>query len=246
MKRLDLHAHAKFSRAATFDPGRLDRLLAVARRRRLDGFALTEHIHVPDYWPTMDRILGRFPYGNGMFTTPDRIAILSGAEVTCAERVDVVLLGDLVHLRRVDDRFSPQLSQGTYPSYDALMDAASGLPLLRIGVHMFRSGKHLLPLGDDRIRRLDALSVDDVNGDRIMDEAKRLGLPLSGGSDAHFVRQLGIKRILVDVPSLTFPALAQAIREGRTRPEAAPLADVVIVAGRFYKRWQRKVRRRLQ
>jgi hypothetical protein len=224
----------------------VDRLLAVARRRGLDGFALTEHIHVPDYWSTMERILGRFPYGDGTFTAPGGMVILSGAEVTCAERVDVVLLGNLVHLRRVDEAFTPRLSQGTYPPFDVLLDATAGLPLLRIGVHMFRNGKHLLPLGDSRVRRLDALSVDDVDDERTVAEAKRLGLPLSGGSDAHFVGQLGIKRILVDAPDLTFPALAEAIRQGRTRPESSPLADAFIVTARSIKRWQRKIRHLLR
>jgi hypothetical protein len=126
------------------------------------------------------------------------------------------------HPPQVHGALPPRLCQGSFLLFGDCLDITAGFPPLRLGVHTSRAGEHQLRPGDNDLRRLDALSVDDVSVDAIVAKAKRLGLPLTGGSDARFVWQLRAKRMLLDVPHVTFPALRAPGLQGGTQPEAGP------------------------
>ena len=92
--RADLHVHAKVCKAEEFSPQHFESIVERARRMGLSGFALTEHLR-------------RYTYRGGHFSVGEGFNVLTGAELTVAERVDIVLIGDIEQLGLFDRSFRP-------------------------------------------------------------------------------------------------------------------------------------------
>lgn len=93
--RADLHVHAKVCKAEEFSPQHFESIVERARRMGLSGFALTEHLHTGDYCAILGELLRRYTYRGGHFSVGEGFNVLTGAELTVAERVDIVLIGDI-------------------------------------------------------------------------------------------------------------------------------------------------------
>ena len=140
---VDLHVHSRLSKMFEFDAESVERLARLGRRRGLDGFALTEHIHAVNFWEMHEELSQRYPYRDGAYhlNELDGFAVLSGAEVTVQERVDFIVVGPIDQLRALDMAFSPRLSEWNHAPAVELLVAIGGLDLVAILAHPFRAGK---------------------------------------------------------------------------------------------------------
>jgi len=241
LKRIDLHTHAKISKLFDFEMRSVHQMVAQARRVGLDGVALVEHFHASNFWEVYE-ILGRtFAYADGVYRTESGFHILTGAELSLMDNgrpADLILLGTLAQLRRFNGRLARPATGGYRPALAEAVAVARETGIFVIGAHIFRPGKELAALG----RELAALDAIEANGkdfrkdERVYDAARRLGLPVVGGSDAHFWPQIGIKATLLPINEITQGRVTQAIREGLATVESLDYGPVAVQISGAYKR----------
>lgn len=241
MKRIDLHTHAKISKLFPFEVRSLHQMLSQAQRVGLDGMALVEHFHASKFWEVHDTLGRMFTYADGVYRTENGFHILTGAELSLIDQgrpADLILLGPVDRLRVFNGRLSRPATGGYKPPFAEAVAAARDAGLFVIGAHIFRPGKELAALG----RELAALDALEANGkdfrkdDRIDDFARRLGLPVVGGSDAHFWPQIGIKATLLPINEVTQGKVTAAIREGLATVESLDYGPVAVQISGAYKR----------
>jgi len=241
LKRIDLHTHAKISKLFPFEIRSVHQMIAQARRVDLDGVALVEHFHASNFWEVHD-VLGRtFSYAEGVYRTESGFHIITGAELSLMDKgrpADLVLLGTLDQLRRFNGRLIRPATGGYRPPLAEAVAAARDAGLFVIGAHMFRQGKELAALG----RELASLDAVEANGkdfrkdERVYDAARRLGLPVVGGSDAHFWPQIGIKATVLPINEITQDRVTTAIRDGLAAVESLDYGPVAVQISGAYKR----------
>ncbi len=233
--RFDLHVHAKLSKPIPFSMGDLDLMLDQARRRGLDGLALTEHIHAPEYWEIYQSLRKRFPYRKGVFYLNPRLYLLNGAEITLKDGGDIIALGEMEVLSFLDRTLG--LSQGYHPSLRELLDK-SPQDLLLTGAHPFRPNGGLMKYAPRELKRLCAL---EINGrdfgleDQVRRAAGELGLPLVGGSDAHFWPQLGIRSTLLPLSKVALSEIKHLLQEGKVEVESSDDGPLMVEICARYK-----------
>jgi hypothetical protein len=193
-------------------------MVTMAGRVGLDALALTEHFHAREYWAIPRYLEETYPMERGVLRA-GQLALLPGAEVNIREGAHVITLGEIAELRRLDRAFPTALSAGYEPTLREYLDVTDDFDVARIGAHMFRRGKELGKFSPADLRRLHALEVNGKDfGSEVMllTQARALGLPIVGGSDAHHWLQLGVRHTLVHTDELSMPAVLKAIKEGLT------------------------------
>jgi histidinol phosphatase-like PHP family hydrolase len=231
LNKIDLHVHSRLSKSFDYDHANLERLVRLGRRRGLDGFALTEHIHAVNFWEMHNWLLDNFEYADGAYRVADDFTVLSGAEVTVGERVDFITVGPLDRLHALDSAFRPRLSDWNHVPALEFAQAAREHGMVLILAHPYRVGKEAAKL-DERI--FDLVHAVEVNGRDHGGErqavalAKQYGLPLSGGSDAHFYLQVGIRSTIIPHDEVHHDAIRDAFETRRTGVHAKPYARPVV------------------
>jgi hypothetical protein len=231
LSKIDLHVHSRLSKSFDYDHENLERLIRLGKRRGLDAFALTEHIHAVNFWEMQEWLVDTLDYRDGAYRLNDGFAVLSGTEVTVAERVDFIVVGPLDELHSLDMAFRPRLSAWNHVPARALAQAVHERDLILILAHPFRVGKEAAKLDDEVIGSVHAIEINgrDHGGEQdVVKLAERHGRPLSGGSDAHFYLQVGIRSTIVPHGAAEFGRLRAAFEAGRTRVHAKPYARSVV------------------
>jgi hypothetical protein len=238
-KRIDFHVHAKASKRFRFSLHDFWETVSQARRTDLDAFVLTEHFHAPDFWTMYEILCQVMPYEEGVFRANDGFRVLSGAELSIAEGCDLLLLGALDRLGRFSQRLAASPVTGYKPSFAEAIGAAHSCYLMVIGAHMFRPGKELGKLGLAALRRLDALEQngkDFFQDAAVRAEAALLGLPVVGGSDAHFWPQVGIKASTLPIAEATQDAVTKAVAAGEATVRSLAYGPMAVQISAAYKR----------
>ena len=237
MKRIDTHTHPKISKHFAFDPGAIDRMIARARRARLHGMCLTEHFHATAYWDIPRHLETTYPYDRGVFRAGD-LALIPGAEVNIREGAHVIVLADVAELRRLDQAFPQRLSDRYEPTLREFLDVTDDFEVARIGAHMFRRAKELGKFPASDLRRLHALEINGKDfGTEVMllAQARALGLPIVGGSDAHHWLQIGVRHTLVHTDDVSLHSLIKSIKEGLTGFATTPYTPLRVRAAKSLK-----------
>ncbi|RQH00299.1 PHP domain-containing protein [Natrarchaeobius oligotrophus] len=196
MYNVDLHAHTRFFHGRDelgdrFDPLGVRLLAAAADRRGLDGVATTNH----DYYTPLE--------------PPGPIETLPGIEIT-TDRGHVLVVG-------------PDPPAATKPGAltpDEAVGLAHDRDCAAIVAHPFRNST---------VRELEDVPFDaiEINGKHprsrplVEELAESRGLPLVGGSDAHYPFEVGRAYTVVDADRLTPTAVVEAIRDGRVGARVA-------------------------
>ena len=207
----------------------------------LSGFALTEHMHAPGYWNTLDELVQRYGYDDGHLALGDGFNVLAGAELTVEESVDVILIGGIDQLRLFDRSFFPMPSQGYLPRLDDVFGPARGAGLVVIAAHPTRQGKNTVKAGRRHLGRFDALEINgkDVALGRVEPEIRRLAahldLPVVGGSDAHVWPQVGVQSTVLSLGELTQEGLRLCLARREASTETAPGIDSLVRISKAHK-----------
>ncbi|MBL0921164.1 MAG: PHP domain-containing protein [Phycisphaerales bacterium] len=233
--RLDMHNHLKVAKRMPFRLRDAERFARTLLRRGLHGGAVTEHFHAQGFWRMYASLAAHHEYKAGRFEIGGAL-FFSGAELTLAEKIDVLIIAPLHELRRLDDAFGAALSEGHHPTALEFADTVEALRLraLKIAAHPMRPGRSIHRLDATLLERMfDAVEInarfaaDDEAEVRAF--AARTGTPLTGGSDAHVWLQAGAAWTEIDAEADTFEALSGAVSVGRCRAvvhhEAAELCE---------------------
>jgi hypothetical protein len=237
VKRIDTHSHPKISKHFAFDPTAVGRMVAMARRVGLDGICLTEHFHATAYWDIPRHLEATYPCDRGVFWAGGT-ALVPGAEVNIREGAHVIVLGEVAELRRLDEAFPERLSAHYEPTLREFLDVTDDFDLARIGAHMFRRAKELGKFAAGDLRRLHALEINGKDfGTELMllAQARALGLPVVGGSDAHHWLQMGVRHSLVHTDDISMHNLIKSIKEGLTGFATTPYTPLRVKAAKSLK-----------
>ena len=192
--KVDLHVHTANSDDAYGEP---EEILAAASAAGLDGFAVTEHAH----YEKSELFLDLAPRFN--------LVVFVGAEVATRSG-HLLVFSEEIHRW---NRFS-----GDFNDAQEVIDAVNDAGGAVVAAHPYRMGMGCG--GAAKLRGLTA--VETCNGaNRIhenhlaADLAQKLGLPATGGSDAHFADEIGRCYTLFTAPVSSVPELIGALKAGR-------------------------------
>ena len=196
--KIDLHCHSFFSGDGVSSP---EALIAAARKKGLNGFALTDH-------NTSDGI--RYLYDKGLAREDghpvDDFLIVPGVEVTTDEG-HLLCLGVLL----------PNLKGTPAEEVCQLVHAQGGLTIPPHPYDLFRAGIReavLDTLSMDALEVFNAATTFKRYNRRAFEYAQRRSLPMTAGSDAHHEAAIGTAYTILDAPELTTEAILRQIKRG--------------------------------
>lgn len=220
--RIDLHTHAKLSKATDFSPAYYEEMIGEAAANGLDAIALTEHFNTRNFFEVYEQLDRLYPY-NGEYYETGRVNIFPGMEVDIRENGHILLIGRKEHVLEVRQALEGYTSKDAFIPFDELLDIAERYPLLKIGAHPYRESTPLHHLTREQLSRLDAFDLNakdmfeyggDVNRANVERFAAELGKPVTAGSDTHQCLQYGSVYNELDHPCHTAADLKQAILQG--------------------------------
>jgi len=200
---IDLHVHTRhYSGCSSIEP---EDLIEQALKVGLDGFVLTEHGIL---WASARLVpLQEEGARNGL-------VILAGQEITCMDRgrrLDFLVFG---LNRSLGSASSPQDLIDLVHYEGGVIVAAHPYKPSRLGVGYHGVGDNLYDLDLDGVE----LQHPDHNEEakrKVQAAAKKLGLPMTGGSDAHDIFQLGACATFFQNRVSTIEELGAEIKAGR-------------------------------
>ena len=240
--RVDLHVHSKVTIRTPFEIEAFEATVRRALRLGLSGFALTEHVHHPDFWANLHVLRERYEYVDGRFAISPGFGVLTGMELTVAEKTDVVLIGDIAQMLHFDRSLTPSPSLGYNPPFREIFRPAREAGLVMIGAHPTKVSRSLLKGLKKHLARLDALEVNGNQASRkdvqpeIRSLARALDLPVVGGSDAHVWSQVGVVTTVLDLPELTQEGLRRCIADRSTDVRQVKNLRSIVRVSRAHKR----------
>ncbi len=195
---LDLHCHSKYSYDNHLEP---EELIHRAFELGLDGICLTEHNSVDASWP-VDRM-----------KHPPNFLVLRGVEVSTDS-------GHLLVYGVQDDSWN-RWGRTTFLKLAKVVESVHSLGGICVPAHPFRGwesiGESVFPFnGFDAIETHNGVNSSQQNQPAIK-AALKLGLPSVGGSDCHYLHQVGRAFTQFDNPIGTLADLVREIKAGYCR-----------------------------
>ena len=189
--KIDLHIHTSFSLDSSIT---LKELVIYSRLRGLDGVAVTEHNAV-NRSQELEKI--------------SDLLIIPGIEISTSQG----------HVLAIDTDEHMKLGLPYAETIDQIHDA-NGLAILAHPTGFFKGfGKKNLGQDWDAIEVVNASAIPfslSVHKNRKI--AVQLGLPQTGGSDAHFAPEIGMAYTLVKAEK-TVSDVVKAIKDGEVTPQ---------------------------
>ncbi len=172
MKKYDLHLHTKYSKCSTSDPAKL---LKRAKKRKLDGIAITDH----------NEIRGALKIAK-MNDDPNFEVIVGEEVMTDQCELLVYYVKDRIKPGKYEDVIREVRRQGAVCSVAHPFTKGKRA---RIDVGFFEGlSRELLP---DAMEGFNGRLIFPLGNRKARALAKKLGLPTTGGSDGHFLFEIG-------------------------------------------------------
>jgi hypothetical protein len=177
-----------------------------------------------------EALVSSYPYSHGAYDLQG-FRVFSGCEVTVAERADFIVLGEIRDIWDLDHAFPRPLFEGYSVPAPDFLKTARGKNVILIAAHPYCEGKELakLPLAEV-LAHVDTVEVngrDHGSERRVASLAAEAGLPLTGGSDAHYYLEVGTRSTILPSNALTFERVRSALKANRTRVHCKPYARSV-------------------
>ncbi|MCA1292273.1 PHP domain-containing protein [Paenibacillus sp. alder61] len=220
--RIDLHTHAKLSKASDFSTAYYEEMIREAVANGLDAVALTEHFNTRRFFEVYENLDRMYPY-NGEYYEAGSLKIFPGMEVDIRETGHILLIGRKEHILEARRHLETYTEKGRFIPFADLLTLAEAYPLLKIGAHPFRASTPLHHLDPAELRRLDAFDLNakdmyeygsEANRERVERFAAALGKPVTAGSDTHQCLQYGSVFNELNHPCGSVAELKQAIASG--------------------------------
>jgi predicted metal-dependent phosphoesterase TrpH len=230
--KIDLHVHSRLSKNFEFEQASLQRLIDLGIRRGLDGLALTEHIHAKNFWEMHDHLRSRNNYHDGFYEMPQGFRVFSGFEMTVGERVDFIVVGELDNLEKLDRAFKPRLSEDNHVPGIEFLSKAREHEVILLSAHPYRPGKETakLPLAEvfGLVHGIEANGRDFGTEYRVAALAREHERAVSGGSDAHYYLQVGVRSTVIPDGELTLDRIRSALVNRDTVAHCKPYTEQLV------------------
>lgn len=196
--KIDLHCHSWFSGDGVSSP---EALIAAARAKGLDGFALTDHNTCDGSRYLLDKGLIR---EDGQAV--DNFLIIPGVEVTTAEG-HLLCLGVIL----------PYLKGEPAADVCRIVHEAGGLAIPPHPYDLFRAGIRqsvLDTLQVDALEVFNAATTLKRYNRMAFEYATMRGLPMTAGSDAHHEAAIGTAYTILHTDDFSVKGILDQIRKG--------------------------------
>ena len=194
--KIDLHVHTNYSDSLSS----VEEVLEAARRKKLDGVAITDHDTMMGVEEARDQAHG--------------LLLIPGIEVGTVEG-HLLILG-------VTKPPTKGLSAVEVAEYARTNGGVVIIAHPHVPFHSFNE-EAIRRIRPDAIETYNAKTPFSKQMIRKnIDLAERLGLPQTGGSDSHMHQTVGDMYTLVTVASRRVEDVVEAIRRGRIRPAGHP------------------------
>lgn len=191
--KIDLHIHTNHSDATST----VEKIIEVAREKHLDGIAITDH-----------ETITASAYASSL--APD-LLIIPGVEIETDEG-HILVLG--VRNPPTKGLSAVEVAEYTRKNGGIIIVPHPNIPFISMKEEVIKQVK------PDAIETHNAKTPLFWHYEKKnIKLANRLGLPKTGGSDAHSHQTVGDMYTVVDVDSRTVEAVLEAIRRGKTQPE---------------------------
>lgn len=200
---LDLHCHSWFSGDGVSSP---EALVASARAKGLNGFAITDHNTCDAFHYMVDHGLAR---RDGL--PVDGFLVIPGVEVS-TDSGHLLCIGAVL----------PQMKGRPVAEVVRAARAAGALAIPAHPFDRFRAGIRepvLDTLDVDAIEIFNAAISFPKFNDQARAYAEHRGIPTIAGSDAHHEAAIGTAHMIFETAELSVPAILAAIRKGALRHE---------------------------
>jgi predicted metal-dependent phosphoesterase TrpH len=201
--QIDLHCHSWYSGDGVSNP---ESLVAAAKAKGLNGFAITDHNTCDAYAYMVDRGIAR---ADGQ--PVDGFLVIPGVEVSTYE-------GHLLCIGAV----LPQLKGETAADVVPAIQRAGGVAIPAHPYDVFRAGIREEVMDSLKVDGIEvfnaAISVRKYN-ERARDYAQQRGLAMIAGSDAHHESAIGTARMIFDTSDFSVAGIVAAIKAGGRRVE---------------------------
>lgn len=247
--KIDLHTHAKLSKASDFSPAYYEEMVGEAKDNGLHALALTEHFNTRNFDEVYQQLDRMFPY-NGEYYDADGLKIFPGMEVDIPETGHILLIGRKEFIMETRRQLDGYTEKGAFIPFDDLMDLAEAVPLLKIGAHPFRESTPLHHLDRRQLQRLDAFDLNakdmyqygcEANQDQVQRFAAELGKPVTAGSDTHQCLQYGSVYNELDKHCETVAELKHAVLQGAYRLHVADSLPIQVKASVMLKKLMKQI-----
>ncbi len=197
--KIDLHCHSYFSSDGVSKP---EEIVAMARQRGLDGFAITDHntCECVDYYRKAGLIRE-----DGM--PVDGLLIIPGQEISTAEGHLLALGVELPNYKGI-----------SAAEAIAIIHAKGGVAIAPHPYDLFRAGiresvLNSLPL--DAIEVFNAATTLHRCNRQARDYAQQRGIAMTAGSDAHHAQAVGVSYSILEMERLSLRGALEGIKKGR-------------------------------
>ncbi|VTR59575.1 putative hydrolase [Actinobacillus pleuropneumoniae] len=247
--KIDLHTHAKLSKASDFSKNYYEEMIREALVNGLDALALTEHFNTRHFDEVYRQLDSMFPY-NGEYYDAGGLKIFPGMEVDIRETGHILLIGQKEFILEIRRRLDGYTEKGAFIPFDDLMDLAEAFPLLKIGAHPFRESTPLHHLTRSQLSRLDAFDLNakdmyqygsEANQDQVQRFAAELGKPVTAGSDTHQCLQFGSVYNELQMPCESADELKSAIMQGAYKLHVSDSLPIKVKASVMLKKLMKEI-----
>ena len=247
--KIDLHTHAKLSKASDFSKVYYEEMIREALDNGLDALALTEHFNTRHFEEVYQRLDRMFPY-NGEYYDADGLKIFPGMEVDIRETGHILLIGRKEYILETRRQLDGYTEKGSFIPFDDLMDLAEAFPPLKIGAHPFRESTPLHHLTRSQLSRLDAFDLNAKDmyqyGGRSQSRSGStfradLGKPVTAGSDTHQCLQFGSVYNESQMPCESADELKSAIMQGAYQLHVSDSLPIKVKASVMLKKLMKEI-----
>ena len=197
MFKYDFHIHSKYSRDSQTP---LKDILRVAKEKNLNGIAICDHDEVKGGLKALEMVKANPKKYGGDFI------VIPGTEVSTSKG-HILILGVTEKI----PSFMPP---------EETIDMARDLNALSIVAHPYRKSAHgigyLEGSGADAAETFNSKCITSGSNKKAKQEAERIGMPQTGGSDAHIAELVGQGYTLVNTEINTQENIFDAILRGKT------------------------------
>ena len=209
MQKYDFHIHSRYSRDSETP---LKEILQMANIKGLNGIAICDHDEVKGGLKALE-IVKENPkkYGD--------LLVIPGTEVSTSKG-HVIVLG-------ISEKIP------SYMTPEETTDLARDLNALSIIAHPYRKAAHgigyLEGTGADAAETFNSKCITNGANKKAVKEATRLGMPQTGGSDAHIADLVGRGYTMMEIEENTKENVFDAVLRGKTIPFGEKTPKTIVI-----------------
>lgn len=219
---IDFHTHGKLAKKLPFSIEYTNWLVGEARCAGLDAICLTEHFNTLQFDDLYGYLIKICERERDTLVTKEGLRIFVGMETDIVEGGHILSLGTPENILELNARLNPYKEKEKFLSFEKLMDLFEEYPIIVGAAHPYREGSHIPELPMEQLKRLHFLDLNgkDVAENRTWFEektgalARKLAVPMVGGSDTHQAVQYGCIRTCFTEVVQTVETLYNEMKKG--------------------------------